>query len=264
MKQTRVQLKHLLLSSTLLAGLAISIPTAAAAAGHGHPTTGPGHFRTHLYNATSTNWAGYATLTSLTNPKSGSVTDASGNWTVPTANCAANASHMYSATWLGLDGYSDQTVEQTGTEQDCQGTKPVYSAWYEMYPNYAHTVRMSIHAGDQMQAEVKYDNWYFYTLTLKDVTTGVTMTTNQMAFGAQLQSAEWITEAPSDYAGILPLTKLSPVTFTNAATTVGGTTGSISMPSGRVDDPITLVNAANKPILTPSPLTSNGTSFTLN
>jgi hypothetical protein len=261
MKQT-FRIQNLLLSTILLSGLAVSVPTAAAASNH-HWSPGPAHMRNHLYNASSTNWAGYATLTSLTNPKPGSVTQASGSWTVPTANCAGNNLATYSATWVGLDGYSDQTVEQTGTEQDCQGTTPQYSAWFEMYPDYAYSVNLAVHPGDHMQATVKYDGWSMYTLTLKDLTTSKTFSTDQWGFGARRESAEWITEAPSDNQGVLPLTKLSPVTFTGAQATVNGVSGTISK-ANRVDDPITLVDQNNKPVLTPSALDTAGDSFTLN
>ena len=41
----------------------------------------------------------------------------------------------YSSVWVGIDGYSSNTVEQIGTEQDVSANgKTSYYAWYEMYP----------------------------------------------------------------------------------------------------------------------------------
>lgn len=259
MKTNTLLTRRIILSATLMS--LFLLPQAASAQGHQpHFNPSPRHWHGHLWNSTSTNWSGYATLTSLTNPQSGSVTQASGNWTIPTATC--NATDSYSAAWTGLDGYSDTTVEQIGTEQDCTNGRPVYYAWYEMYPQYSHTLRLNIHPGDEMQASVTSEGWYFYSLNLKDLTTGQGYRTNAISFGAQDQSAEWIVEAPTSESGVLPLAKLSPVTFTSAHATVDGVPGSISSPS-RVDDPITLTDMNGNPIATPGPLTAGGTSFTM-
>src|ERR1700683_4370004 len=93
-----------------------------------------------LKNGTSPNWAGYASLTSLTKPTVDSVTNVKGQWTVPTLDCAKNRSDTYSSVWVGIDGYSDSTVEQLVTEQDCNRSTPVYYAWYELYPSYAEEI----------------------------------------------------------------------------------------------------------------------------
>ena len=59
---------------------------------------------------------------------------------------------QYAAFWVGLDGYTSSSVEQTGSEVDCVGRTAEYYAWYEMYPgpseNYSNTVR----AGDHFNA----------------------------------------------------------------------------------------------------------------
>ena len=41
--------------------------------------------------------------------------------------------NTYSAFWVGIDGYSSQTVEQPGTLSDCSGETPQNLA-YEFYP----------------------------------------------------------------------------------------------------------------------------------
>lgn len=50
---------------------------------------------------------------------------------------------------MGLDGFNDATVEQDGTFAYCSGpqsTKPVYKAWYEMYPSNSVNV-FTVHRG---------------------------------------------------------------------------------------------------------------------
>lgn len=53
----------------------------------------------------------------------------SASWTQPTATCSRG--DQYAAFWIGIDGYSSSTVEQTGTEADCVGNTAEYYAWYE-------------------------------------------------------------------------------------------------------------------------------------
>ena len=88
------------------------------------------------FNATSTNWSGYAATTNT-------FQNISGSWVQPTVTCAQSgggflglggAPTAYSSFWVGLDGYTSTTVEQTGTDSDCDAGKPTYYAWYEMYP----------------------------------------------------------------------------------------------------------------------------------
>ena len=75
--------------------------------------------------AESTNWSGYAGTT-------GTYTSVSASWTQPKGTCTSG--DQYAAFWVGLDGYSSSTVEQTGSEVDCVGRTAEYYAWYEMYP----------------------------------------------------------------------------------------------------------------------------------
>ena len=51
--------------------------------------------------------------TSQTRPQSNAVSDVKGTWTVPTVT--SSSVNSYSAVWVGIDGYADNTVEQIGT-----------------------------------------------------------------------------------------------------------------------------------------------------
>ena len=55
-----------------------------------------------------------------------------GSWIVPTVTGSSRGT-TYSAVWVGIDGYSDSTVEQIGTEEDVVNGGPSMHAWWEMY-----------------------------------------------------------------------------------------------------------------------------------
>src|SRR5437016_3235921 len=148
--------------------------------------------------ATSTNWSGYA----VTGP-AGSVTDAKGSWIVPSVTCSSAAS--YSSFWVGIDGFGSNTVEQTGTDSDCQSGSPTYYAWYEFYPGPAFLITgITVRPGDRISAEAVYSATGLVTVTITDTTTAQSFTTSGGG-GALRSSAEWIVEAPSSAGGVLPL-----------------------------------------------------------
>jgi hypothetical protein len=65
----------------------------------------------------SDNWAGYAVV-------GNAFTEARGSWTVPSVNCRVNPNGAASF-WVGIDGWDNNTVEQTGTESQCNGIELV-------------------------------------------------------------------------------------------------------------------------------------------
>jgi Peptidase A4 family len=160
-----------------------------------------------ITRSTSTNWAGYAAT-------SGRFTNASATWKQPAATCTKSTA--YSSFWVGLDGYSSNTVEQTGTEADCSGGSPVYYAWYEMYPRFPKNLSLAIHPGDTIHASVTTDGKGSFTLTIANRTTGASFTAKQKLQGAALSSAEVIAEAPSGPGGVLPLANFGTVPFSAA------------------------------------------------
>jgi hypothetical protein len=50
------------------------------------------------------------------------------------AHGALHPGSQYSSLWAGLDGYSSSTVKQTGSEDDCSRSTPVYLCLVEIYP----------------------------------------------------------------------------------------------------------------------------------
>jgi hypothetical protein len=173
----------------------------------------------------STNWSGYGAETNLNTPASNVVTAVSGSWIVPKVTGNTNA---FSSVWVGIDGFSSNSVEQLGTEQDTSRSGATfYSAWWEMFPNPSITITsMTISPGDSISASVTYSGGSF-TLSMTDNTTGQSFSTTQSSAIAQRSSAEWIVEAPSSGGRILPLANFGTVNISKAQATINRTTGAI-------------------------------------
>jgi hypothetical protein len=178
----------------------------------------------------SYNWAGYAIT-----GNAGSVTSVMGTWIVPRVSGYGTA---YSATWVGIDGWTSPTVQQIGTEADVVGGVPQYTAWYEMYPAYPVALSLKVTPGDSITAKVIFDfssagnngTTSAFTLALTNNTTGQSFSTNQLMPNAQRTSAEWIEEAPSSNSGVLPLANFGKVSFSQASAQIGSSTGAVDNP----------------------------------
>ena len=211
-----------------------------------------------LHTSYSTNWSGYAAETNLTTPASNAVTQVSGSWNVPKVTGKTNA---YSSVWVGIDGYSSNSVEQLGTEQDTSRSgATTYYAWWEMYPNPSVQITsLTISAGDSISASVTNNSGAF-TLQITDNTTGKSFSTIQTAT-PQASSAEWIVEAPSSFSGVLPLANFGTATFSVAQATINGTTGAIDNASWQ-NTSIDMVTNSGTVIDQTSGLTDTGSPIT--
>jgi hypothetical protein len=213
----------------------------------------------------STNWSGYAvTGTSFTSAKA--------SWTVPTVNCTKTP-NTYAAFWVGLDGWTSSTVEQTGTDSDCDGKTASYYAWYEFYPaGSVEITSVKVSPGNHMSASVTYTGSEF-TISIANETTGKTYSKSGRVSGAARSSAEWIAEAPccTNRGGILPLSDFGTVDFGDDYTGVSGTndatdssvSGPISAFGGTVNEAIMVNGTTGADEAVPSALSSDGTSFTV-
>ena len=183
---------------------------AASVASSGHTFVAAQHFSAppvFIKNSQqSSNWSGYATI-------SGHYTRVSASWTEPTVTCSSTSS--YAAFWVGLDGDGSNTVEQTGSDSDCQGGSPTYYAWYEMYPKFPVNISDPVHPGDVMSASVTSGNNSSFKLVISDGTQGWTFQTTKTLRSARLASAEAIAEAPSSQSGVLPLADFGSVNFSS-------------------------------------------------
>jgi hypothetical protein len=205
------------------------------------------------YTDSSTNWSGY-----VVNTSAAGVTEVSGTWQVPAVTAGSGCPSSDSAAWVGIDGDTDGTVEQCGTEQDTSGR---YYAWYEMYPK-GSALLYNVGPGNLMYADVKYNPaGGKFTLTITDQTTGQSYTTTQKLPQAQRTSAEWIMEAPWS-GGVLPLADFNPFSFSACQAAVGGS--SMVGLSSLSSQPINMVSssAGAAPKAVTGPVSSNGFSVT--
>jgi hypothetical protein len=227
-----------------------------------------------LRESASLNWSGYAVETNLKEPASNVVSDVVGGWSVPAAVASSGASYSYSSAWLGIDGYSDNTVEQIGTEQDWTPSGASYYAWFEMYPNYAYEiVNFPVVPLDVITAQVEYtgtqtvkvgrrsETVETFTLTLTNVTQDVSFSISEQIQSAQRRSAEWIMEAPSSYT-VLPLADFGVVNFFGCEATLNGVTGPIGDTAWQ-NDPLTMETRSGVAKAVPSALTSGGSAFSV-
>src|SRR5439155_9890833 len=134
----------------------------------------------------SSNWSGYA--------RAGSFTRVSGAWVVPSV--ASSRKATYSSQWVGIDGFNNSSLIQTGTEADFYNGSAHYGAWWEILPA-AETVipSITVHPGDHMSATITKGSGNNWTISISDTTRGTSFTTSK-TYAGHGTSAEWIEEAP--------------------------------------------------------------------
>jgi hypothetical protein len=202
----------------LVGMVVVSEPGAeAVAAFHGAPMQLNPHGPVALpaNTVSSTNWSGYAATGST-------FTSVSSSWVQPSVTCTSKNS--WSADWVGLDGYTDATVEQTGTLAACKGGSPKYRAWYETYPNPPVYFSSVVTPGDHMSASVTANGASSFSMTISDTTAGWSQAVVKTVTGANRSSAEVIIEAPccTSGGGTLPLANFGTVSFSKATANGSG------------------------------------------
>ena len=146
----------------------------------------------------STNWAGYAVHRSGEKFRRISAT-----FFVPFLNCAVTPGNtdpgVFSAHWVGLDGFSSTTVEQDGIGADCSSGSPTYFAWREVFPRPEQPFTLKIKPGNSITASVRFSpSSGKYRLEVRDNTTGHHRTVHEKCVGScKRSSAEVISEAPT-------------------------------------------------------------------
>jgi Peptidase A4 family len=236
-----------LLAAGAAGGALIGMSPDVASASRATPQRAPNHKISH---STSTNWSGYAVS------GAGPYTSVAATWQQPAVNCSQTPTG-WSSFWVGLDGDTSSTVEQTGTEADCSSGSPVYYAWYEMYPKFPLQYSNPVSPGDSFSASVSYLGKGSFRLSLTDTSKGWTEQTTQRLKSAKLGSAEVIAEAPSSTGGVLPLADFGSVGFSSA--TVNGSLLTSSTPGV---DPITMVSSSGTVKAKPSAISKGSFSDT--
>ncbi|WP_410607286.1 G1 family glutamic endopeptidase [Amycolatopsis sp. lyj-109] len=228
----------------------LRVLTVVAAAAASLAVSGTAHaavFGAHVFDVQSHghqfsggNWGGYVSF--------GSFTTATASWTEPSVTCTSTDDLF--APWVGIDGDGSSTVEQTGVATDCSSGRPVYQAWYEMYPAAPVYYSNSVSAGDHITATVTRTATNTYRLDISDTTKGWSKTITK-SLTSKHASAEAIIESPTDsYPSISGGIKFTGVKF-------NGTNLASTSPSG--------LDADDKGSYTWSPgaVGSDGQSFTM-
>ena len=226
---------------------------------------------TAILSSNDTNWAGYIVASDIQNP-SPNVTSISASWTVPVVTVSSQ--DTFSAVWIGIGGFFDSTLIQTGTEQDSIQGQSQYSAWLELLPQNSITIdNLTVSPGDEMNASIELvdsntDEWSIY---IKDLTSNQEYTTSVFYASSQL-SAEWIVERPEitstrSRGTLANLADVGSVKFTNCQTTIGNQTGTISSFPSVVSVMYQTVQRATDlgvaQLAAVSELTNDGSSFTV-
>jgi hypothetical protein len=166
--------------------VAVSAPSQAHGYRYGYvPISPAAHASTS--HASSSPWGGYVATGS-------NFRSVNGSWTEPSVTCTSR-NNLF-APWVGIDGYGSQTVEQTGVETSCSSGRPVYRAWYEMYPAQPVYLSNAVSVGDSFTGSVTTAGSGSYQIALTDNTKGWTYRTTQSLRGANV-SAEAIIESPT-------------------------------------------------------------------
>jgi Peptidase A4 family len=148
----------------------------------------------------------------------------------------------YSSSWVGIGGYCedsscatvDNSLIQLGTEHDASSANTnEYYAWIEMLPNapiiispsYPKCTSLScaypVQPGDVITASLQCttnctpganQTWSLQMSNQSQSHAGWNFSTN-VTYGSTLLSAEWIEEAPSSSAGVLPLANYGTANF---------------------------------------------------
>jgi Peptidase A4 family len=205
-----------------------------------------------LSQVESTNWAGYADTGS-------GFSKVTASWTEPTGVSSGRTTSL-AAFWVGIDGYSSDSVEQDGTLIESYEGTVYYYDWWEIYPENDVQTVATVSPGDHITSTVTRSG-SSYTLSVTDSThTADSFSTTQTYSGAADSSAEWIAEAPSGSSGVYPLTDFGSWTSSGSDVTEGSTSGTIS---SFTDDEITQINGSTGAVEDqPGSLNSSGNQFT--
>jgi len=202
---------------------------------------------------TSHNWSGYAAT-------GGQFTGVTGTWTVPQPVVTGGTG--VGATWVGIGGVTNRDLIQAGTQDATPGGgQAQFQAWIEMLPAASQQVPLAVAPGDSVTVSIdeQGEGIGSWQISITNNTSGQNYQTTA-TYTSTESSAEWIEEAPSGPGGILPLDNFNSVSFTAASATQGSNSVDVREAGAK---PITMLNANNQPLAIPSPIGSDGASFSV-
>lgn len=217
--------------------------------------TSPPSSNTTTTTYQSTNWAGYLST-------GGTFTAVSGTWIASSPTPTSTTKESGDGTWVGIGGITTKDLIQIGTENTFSAAGVMStSAFYELLPAGAvGIVSVPISPGDTVSASISQQAANQWMLSITNVTTGKTFS-RSVSYSSSLSSAEWIQEDPSNPDGSLVLLdNFGTVQFTNAVTTMNGTTMSAAASSA---SQIHLIGQGEAAGHGGTPSAINGSSFSV-
>lgn len=164
-----------------------------------------GRTRNTGFGWTSSNWSGYAIT-----GKKGAFRRISAEWTVPYVKPTAKPT--YSSAWIGIDGFKNSSLIQTGTGHESMNGTVHYYAWWEILPEAETVIPLPVSPGDLIRASIVKLRPGKWCIRLCNLSKRWTFRTIQRYNGPQ-SSAEWIMEAPQVGGTVADLARTSSVRF---------------------------------------------------
>jgi hypothetical protein len=206
----------------------------------------------------SSDWAGYVVSSDFQSPQP-IVTGVNASWRIP--RIKNSSENTYSAMWVGIGGFFDDTLIQAGSTQAYVNNYEIYTVWYELLPAEAITIAFfRIRPGDEMAVAIQLVNSTsnLWSIDIYDRTSGGRFTETFTYASSQL-SAEWIVERPEINGQTSILADFGNVTFLGSHAMLLNQTHTIR---GYPFNAVSM--ATHKSVLaTASPLSDNGATFTV-
>jgi hypothetical protein len=202
---------------------------------------------------TSDNWSGYVVV------GGGTYTSVSGTWTVPQP--VTSGAGGVGSTWVGIGGVSGADLIQAGTGDSVALGRDRFQSWIETLPQASQQVQLAVAPGDSVTVSIVEQgagsgDW---RISISNNTTGQRYQSS-VTYASSESSAEWIEEAPTGATGVLPVDNFQLLQFSGSATMANGQNLNLALAGAQT---LTMVNYSNQALAVPSPLGSDGASFTV-
>ena len=156
------------------------------------PAPGQGVLPRRNATVTSSNWSGYAVVTS-------GVTEVRSTFVVPTLKTFPTG---FASTWAGIGGYNTSDLIQAGMAEESPNE---YYAWYEILPasatrifNCVGDASCSVRPGDKAYVRIYQKRGNIWNITIGNTGHGVHWTwVRDIVYASSRSSAEWVLEAPT-------------------------------------------------------------------
>ena len=204
-------------------------------------------------------WLGYIVASDMQN-SSPEISSVKASWTVLEVRPSEN--NTFAGVWVGIGGYGEETLIQTGTEQEYIDGRSAYYAWYELLPDYLVRIpNFRIRPGDTITASINLvnENASTWSIKMRDITQGGHFE-KVVVYNSSRLTAEWIVERPNVNDTTSTLANFGNVNFTECKATVDGVTGTIGNFSYAQ---LVMHDDEDNPLVSVSPLDDEESGFTV-